>query len=119
MCGGLQPHKASPLSLLLSLLSVLSKFRGEVRLVAVGRAGGWSPGVIKGPRVVVVVVVVVVVGTGVAFVGARVVFPVVQLAIGLHGFVGFVSFTGTGSILMPDLRVTFPIAGINILDEGM
>ena len=36
----------SSLSLLLCQLAVLSKFRGEVRLVAVGRAGRWSSGVV-------------------------------------------------------------------------
>ena len=37
-------------------------------------------------------------GPGVV-VGARVVFPVVHLAVGLSGFVEFVDFTGTGGIL--------------------
>ena len=46
------------------------------------------------------------------------VFPVVHLAVGLHGFVGFVRFTGTSSIFMSDLGVIFPIAGVNIFDEG-
>ena len=41
------------------------------------------------------------------------------MAVGLHGFVGFVSFTGTGSVLMADLRVMFPLAGIDGLDEGV
>ena len=41
------------------------------------------------------------------------------MAVGLCRFVGFVSFTGTGSVFMADLRVTFPIAGIDGLDEGM
>ena len=62
----------SSLSLLLGQLAILSEFGREVGLVAVGRAGRWSSGV----------VVVVVVGARVAFVGARVVFPVVQLEIG-------------------------------------
>ena len=47
------------------------------------------------------------------------VFPVVYLAVGLCGFVSFVGFTGTGSIPAADLRVTFPIAGINRLGKGM
>ena len=52
-------------------------------------------------------------------VGARVVFPVVQLAVGLHGFVGFVSFTGAGSVFTADFGVTFPVVGINRLDKGV
>ena len=65
----------SSLLLLLSQLAVLSEFRGEVRLVVVGRAGRWSSGVVGGgPEVVVVVVVV---GARVAFVEAGVVFSVV------------------------------------------
>ena len=96
----------SLLSLLLSQLAVLSKFGREVRLVAVGRAGGWSS------RVVVVV------GAEVAFVRAGVVFPVVQLAVGLHRFVRFVGFTGIGGVFMADFGVTFPVAGIDRLDEG-
>ena len=95
----------SSLSLLLSQLAILSEFRGEVGLVAVGRAGRWLSGVVGGPRVVVV--------------GAGVVFPVVSLAVGLCGFVIFVSFIGTSSILAADLRVMFPIVGIDGLDEGV
>ena len=34
------------LSLLLGQLAILSEFRREVELVAVGRAGGWSFGVV-------------------------------------------------------------------------
>ena len=53
----------SSLSLLLGQLAILSKFGREVGLAAVGRAGGWSSGVVGGrPRVVVVV------GARVAFV---------------------------------------------------
>ena len=54
----------SSLLLLLGQLAVLFEFRGEVGLVAVGRAGRWLCGV------------VVIVGVGV-------VFPVVHLAVGL------------------------------------
>ena len=36
----------SSLLLLLSQLSILSEFRSEVGLVAVGRAGGWLFGVV-------------------------------------------------------------------------
>ena len=50
------------LLLLLGQLAIFSEFGREVRLIAVGRAGGWSSGVVGGrPRVVVVV-------AGVAFV---------------------------------------------------
>ena len=104
------------LSLLLGQLAILSKFGREVRLIA-GGAGRWLSRVVGGPGVVVVVVVVV--GAGVAFVQARIVFPVVQLAVGLHGFVIFVGFTGTGGVLTTDLRVRFPIVGIDRLDKGM
>ena len=100
------------LSLLLSQLAILSEFGREVRLVAVGRAGGQLSGVVVGGPGVVIV------GAGVAFVGARVVFSVVQLAVWLCGFVEFVGFTGTGGILTADLRVTFLIVGINGLDKG-
>ena len=74
----------SLLSLLLGQLAVLSEFRREVRLVAVGRADRGSSGVVRRRTGVIVVV------------GAGVVFPVVRLAVGLCGFVGFVGFTGTG-----------------------
>ena len=40
------------------------------------------------------------------------------MAVRFCGFVEFVSFTGTCSILAADLGVTFPIAGIDGLDEG-
>ena len=53
----------SSLSLLLGQLAVLSEFRGEVGLVAVGRAHGWSSRVVVGGPGVVVVV-----GARVAFV---------------------------------------------------
>ena len=36
----------SSLSLLLGQLAVLSEFGREVGLVAIGRAGGWSSGVV-------------------------------------------------------------------------
>ena len=85
----------SSLLLLLGQLAFLSKFGREVGVVSVGRASGWLS------RVVVVVVVVV--GASVAFVRAGVVFPVIWWAVGLHGFVRFVGFTGTGSILAADL----------------
>ena len=38
----------SSLLLLLVQLAILSEFGKEVRLVAVGRAGGWSSGVVGG-----------------------------------------------------------------------
>ena len=41
------------------------------------------------------------------------------MAVGLHRFVRFIGFTGTGSVLAADLRVMFPIVGINRLDVGM
>ena len=94
------------LLLLLSQFAILSKFGREVGLVVVaGGADKQLAGVVGGPRVVVV--------------GARVVFPVVHLAIGLHGFVRFISFTGTDGVLMADFGVVLPIAGINGLDKGM
>ena len=40
------------------------------------------------------------------------------MAVGLHGFVGFVNFTGTGSVFAADFGVMFPVAGIDGLDEG-
>ena len=40
------------------------------------------------------------------------------MAVGLSGFVGFVGFNRTGNVLAADLRVTFPIAGIDGLDKG-
>ena len=95
------------LSLLLGQLAVFSEFRREVGLVAVGRAGGWSTGVVGRQTGVVVVV------------GAGVVFSVVWLAVGLRRFVGFVGFTGTGVVLTADFGVTFPVVGINRLDEGV
>ena len=52
----------SSLSLLLGQLAVLSEFGREVGLVAVGRAGRWSSGVVGGQPGVVVVV-----GAGVVF----------------------------------------------------
>ena len=102
----------SSLSLLLGQLAVLSKFEKEVGLVA-GGADRQLSGIVGGPRVVVVV------RTRVAFVQTRVVFSAVCLPVGLHGFVRFVGFTGTGGVLVDDFGVTFPIVSIDRLDEGM
>ena len=101
----------SSLSLLLSQLAIFFKFGREVRLVVVARgADEWLSRVVGGPRVVVV-------GAGATFVQAGVVFPVVCLAVGLCRFVRFVGFTGTGSIFVADLSVTFLVVGVNGLDE--
>ena len=84
---------------LLGQLSILSKLGREVRLVVVAKgADGWLSRAIGGPGVVL---------------------PVVHLAIGPCGFVGFVGFTRTGGVLTADLRVMFSIVGVNRLDEGM
>ena len=100
--------------ILVGSTSHLSQVWRAVGLVVVPRGDdGWFSRVVGGPGVVVVVV-----GAGVAFVGARVVFPVIWLAVGLCGFVGFVSFTGTGGVFMADFGVTFPVASIDRLDEG-
>ena len=40
------------------------------------------------------------------------------MAVGLRGFVGFVSFTRAGGVFTADLGVTFPVTGIDGLDEG-
>ena len=40
------------------------------------------------------------------------------MAVGLHGFVRFVGFTGTGGVFTADLGVTFPVMGVDGLDEG-
>ena len=40
------------------------------------------------------------------------------MAVELCGFVRFVGFTGTGGIFTADLGVTFPVTGIDGLDEG-
>ena len=41
------------------------------------------------------------------------------MAVGLCRFLRFVGFTGTGGIFTADFGVTFPVVGINRLDQGV